>query len=1380
MTPAGRAGPVTVEVVSGRGNQSQVLFGKYLYKEPDLLLGVTPSVCPENGGIVITVAGEHFVAGADALCRFGSIVEEGVSVSNKLLVCRCPANRAGDVYLEVSSNGIDFSVNKIQFVYSSQTIIFSAFPSVVISSVQTIVHLHITPDAPAALYCYFGNWSVEAFPESSSRLSCESPVHAPGDIVLSIGGAERPFSTRVKFTFLEAPHITSLNPSMWPSSAVRTTIRIVGTGFDTAGASCMFGEEEKVAAIIRSSSVALCKSSVQGDTQGVEVKLFFDKMRYMTNGIKLHYYERPVMMKIIPSVVSHKDVKSVTIYGDSFASSGGKVFVHIGSSNILEASLISNTELRCKISSLLHEGNFSVLVSLQNGVFARNDTVFLRFVKDSQIRVLPTVGHMRGGTVVFVYGFGLDNGIGKCSFGTLDVQLSLSSSSAAMCISPPSSKKVVTLAISINGSILVNETFRFKNRMEIIHVESSLPSSTDRLRVVGSAFSTEDVLSCRFNRLVEKEAFVFSSTYLLCSMPPIRSLGIELEIINFHSQEVSNPVKLRFTHPIVYSISPRKASSNSLVTITGYFSQLPYVIKFAGTHSFAYSVLSSSKLLVRVPKLDPGTYALSVSMTEEESLLQSSRGMQWIEVSPQIRVSSDSPDGFAISSNSKTSNIIEGVKDDISSFNFIQLFESYPKFCFVGNPCQVFIVGVFPDPNANLKCRALNQVGSVKFLSSSRILCSVAVLDEGNFTIQVCRHNLETCLDFSFALHVLPSWRLFQVAPSTLPMSTEIQLRIIGKSFPPHLNISCMFGISMVRQARRVSSSLVLCQSPRLAYRNITFNLKFDTIVIEHENQQIVILPNVHLKFLLPSSDQIIQGTKITLTGAGLDPNIRFACRFHGLHGREIDVLAHSATFDELICDLPNISTITSIRGVSITDLHERSSNVLPLELALCRRRVSYFPSQGPVSGGTLVKLIYELPVFAQEVKLIWGNLALDCSIIGNIISFITPAWADLSIEIESFLSVDGVNCKDSSITYRYVHNITVEQVLYHANQSTIEIIGKGFEASTFCLMNDSLPILPSELSENRVKCDVMNPSNHGFKLVIRSNCSASDEADRTFLLSSLISSEMFSAKFDFEFSRLIIDLHPVIFENPGQLLFQSNELNLFLSPLKEAHVEVKVERPYPRQNVSVEFWHQLSIVTNIYSIPIMIQSNPNLLELKYSLDDALGDKLISFKFDSFCENPSCRVGKSIYIAKKYSFQVFGCLLRTEEHSEILETQVQCDDETANSIASFAQSSISWISFSPDRTCQSLTTNVILRGAGFDCHYNFKCRFGEHFARSSKCLSSTMLNCVVEFQQLGNFSISDVAIFPTRCPVQGGIKGEYVLHCSKKYPDRIREYFYNF
>eukprot|EP00960_Hanusia_phi_P074349 768220-Hanusia_phi.AAC.2 len=322
MTPAGRAGPVTVEVVSGRGNQSQVLFGKYLYKEPDLLLGVTPSVCPENGGIVITVAGEHFVAGADALCRFGSIVEEGVSVSNKLLVCRCPANRAGDVYLEVSSNGIDFSVNKIQFVYSSQTIIFSAFPSVVISSVQTIVHLHITPDAPAALYCYFGNWSVEAFPESSSRLSCESPVHAPGDIVLSIGGAERPFSTRVKFTFLEAPHITSLNPSMWPSSAVRTTIRIVGTGFDTAGASCMFGEEEKVAAIIRSSSVALCKSSVQGDTQGVEVKLFFDKMRYMTNGIKLHYYERPVMMKIIPSVVSHKDVKSVTIYGDSFASSG--------------------------------------------------------------------------------------------------------------------------------------------------------------------------------------------------------------------------------------------------------------------------------------------------------------------------------------------------------------------------------------------------------------------------------------------------------------------------------------------------------------------------------------------------------------------------------------------------------------------------------------------------------------------------------------------------------------------------------------------------------------------------------------------------------------------------------------------------------------------------------------------------------------------------------------------------------------------------------------------------------------------------------------------------------------------------------------------------
>ncbi|EKX44533.1 hypothetical protein GUITHDRAFT_139760 [Guillardia theta CCMP2712] len=480
---------------------------RYLYKEPELILRVQPSVCPEHGGLLVTVIGEHFTASEDAVCRFGSSGEDGVSVSARLLICRCPANRAGEVYLDVSSNGVDYSLNKIPFMYTSQVIILSIYPSVAVSSVKTVVQVRTTPVLSSALLCHFGNQSAVAVLESSSILSCTTPAHLPGDVVLRIEEAEHQFSTGVTFAFLEAPRIMSLNPSTCSSGI--SMIRIVGSGFDKSGAICMLGQEVKVDAEVRSTSVALCKSSAPRDRKNVEVKLVFNALQYTTNGLMLYHYESPMIMKIIPSVVSNQDARVLTVYGDSFVSGGSKVFLHIGSSNMLETSLVSSTKLLCSIPMFQNMGNFSVFLSFE-----------------------------RGGTSVSLKGFWFDAGIGSCFFGNVSVKLSVTSSSSAVCVTPPSKTGLVSFKMIFNEVIVLNEKFYYQDRMEIMYVDTYPLFRSGRLK---------------FDRHFQKAASVISSSCIFCFIPTMRAAGIDLEIFNFEMQEDITIRLIGFFHPLKLS-----------------------------------------------------------------------------------------------------------------------------------------------------------------------------------------------------------------------------------------------------------------------------------------------------------------------------------------------------------------------------------------------------------------------------------------------------------------------------------------------------------------------------------------------------------------------------------------------------------------------------------------------------------------------------------------------------------------------------------------------------------------------------------------------------------------------------------------------------------
>jgi hypothetical protein len=81
------------------------------------VLEIIPSSGPEKGGYAVHIWGHNFQETVNGTykCRFGSIETDGKWLTKNHVVCTAPQQSEGEVIVEISTDGTEFTNDKVSF-----------------------------------------------------------------------------------------------------------------------------------------------------------------------------------------------------------------------------------------------------------------------------------------------------------------------------------------------------------------------------------------------------------------------------------------------------------------------------------------------------------------------------------------------------------------------------------------------------------------------------------------------------------------------------------------------------------------------------------------------------------------------------------------------------------------------------------------------------------------------------------------------------------------------------------------------------------------------------------------------------------------------------------------------------------------------------------------------------------------------------------------------------------------------------------------------------------------------------------------------------------------------------------------------------------------
>ena len=174
-----------------------------------------------------------------------------------------PALEAGNVTVEVSNNGVDFTSGNVQIEVVEDLAVSAALPSygsVSGGSRVTVVGTGFSP--VSSLACSFDGVRASATFVSARQAVCTCPPHAQGDVDVRVTADGATFSTAA--AVFEYRHgldsaVAAVSPSRGAVSG-GTSVSVTGSGFGSDELQCVIGGVHAAAASWRSSTLVVCVS----------------------------------------------------------------------------------------------------------------------------------------------------------------------------------------------------------------------------------------------------------------------------------------------------------------------------------------------------------------------------------------------------------------------------------------------------------------------------------------------------------------------------------------------------------------------------------------------------------------------------------------------------------------------------------------------------------------------------------------------------------------------------------------------------------------------------------------------------------------------------------------------------------------------------------------------------------------------------------------------------------------------------------------------------------------------------------------------------------------------------------------------------------------
>ena len=556
--------------VSNNGQGFSTDYVTLRFKETLSVVSIDPSSGSQFGGSMVTVHGKHF-SEETSRCRFGSIYVPAIWLTAEEIRCSSPPHHPAMVTLSVTGNGQDFAESPVPFIFVLQNEVIGTEDGDAASPASTSAFVRLHDNEPGGwslselvpsfsgtaggdtiiirgtnftdsrnIACAFGSVVARGEYISASEVRCETPRHAPSEVVLevSMDGVTWSYSS-LPFMFVLDHAVLAISPNHGPSEG-STIVTVYGSHFeDTTLLRCRFGSVAVPILEFVSSSQIRCLSPFNRHLAGsVPIEVSNNNMTYSDNFVLFRYNDYSAVTAVNPV--------SGPVVGGTVVNIKGVNFVHDGAlackfgDVLVPARFLTSTEVMC--TTPLHTaGAYPIEVTLNGMDFTVSGINFMYFDGPQVIQIWPSNGpSLSGGTVVSVHGSGFAQTTDlHCRFNQMLSAATWLSDTHIICEAPSSSPGLTSFAVTNNREQWSPEKMHFLYVRDAavakLHPSKGFFAGQYPVFVAGSNFVNTTALACRFgggNHAMDNavRATYVSPTLLVCLAPAHTSAAANYDI----------------------------------------------------------------------------------------------------------------------------------------------------------------------------------------------------------------------------------------------------------------------------------------------------------------------------------------------------------------------------------------------------------------------------------------------------------------------------------------------------------------------------------------------------------------------------------------------------------------------------------------------------------------------------------------------------------------------------------------------------------------------------------------------------------------------------------------------------------------------------------
>ena len=548
----------------------------------------------------------------------------------------------------------------------------------------------------------------------------------------------------------------------------------------------------------------------------------------------------------------------ITVYGAGLASNSSYTCV-IGHRKVA-ATLLEGDSVRCVTPSSSVAASVSVSL-MMDGETLPGTLSFEYFETPSIVTLVPSRGHVGGGSHVSIVGTGFSESGLQCRFGTQYATGSdarFITASQVVCITPSGvGAGPVEVEISLNeGADYTSDgvKYLYEAAATVVSVTPSRAfagSDGQVVTVVGSNFDQTADLSCRFGMSGRSRARYLSSSLVACTAPASGAGSVQVSVsLNGVDSSSGSALFMFAPRASVLWITPSTGplAGGSMVTVTGDAASLRDVVGCVfGTKTVSAQAAGSGSLVCESPTgAEVGAVSVRLTTSHEQAGVES--GLSFVYHATVV-VSSLTPRHGSVSGGTAVRIAGSG-------------FEATGLVCKFG-----------PESVSG---------SNVDVISSTMVVCRSPVSGQpGAVAVSVsCNDGADFSQDGPEYMYGLEA-----VAESVRPSGgvsvlSGQRITVSGQNFEERSTLACFFGDDTSLQADYVSSTSVVCSVPVKEAGWVSVSISNNGV----DSRSFVLynfLPRSGAVSFHPSRAPVSGGTQVTVAGVGIgNTEVESSCLF--------------------------------------------------------------------------------------------------------------------------------------------------------------------------------------------------------------------------------------------------------------------------------------------------------------------------------------------------------------------------------------------------------------------------------------------------------------------------------------------------------------------